>query len=386
MTERQLVEPRLTLADRLKARRQQNAQINTEESLNVSRANAQESEISSVLALVEDGNEIEESDDYLKEIDASDDELEAIEQEELRIVGENTTQKYRHVTLDDYTGPLNARDMYYAGLGRPLLKAEREVELAKIIESDDLEAAKQARNELIDSNRRLVVSLANRYLWSGMDILDIIQEGNIGLITAADKFDWRKGFRFSTYATWWIRQSINRGIDDRGREIRIPRQQREDIQKIRKAERKLELNLGRVPTLDEVAAETNFSKNKVTSTKNTAKTVSGDKPFGQDKGSLFDFVSDKRKSEEEIFASLDESDMSRTLESLSSDLSSRERYVISKRYGLEDGQQMTLQEVGDLLHLSRERIRQIQELAEKKMRKKAQRDETLYSITEVLED
>ncbi len=383
--------PHFTLAERIKMKRQREAE-STEKKPSSDVPVTLKAIDTSLKALDEEDSTIEAFDKYLKEISEDsekEDDWEEFENDDTQPPLSSEEQQESNVGLDNYEGSLSARSQYFAEIRkRKLLTAEREVELAKIIElrEKDPEAAQQARNKLIESNQRLVASIAKRYLWSGLDILELIQEGNIGLMRATEKYDWKKGFRFSTYATWWIRQSIYRGVQVLSREIRMPIHTNEDIKKVKKAEDGLRMDYGRQPTNEEIADKSTLSKARVEKTRKVVRAVSGDKPVAEGKASLFDFMSDNRKSEEEIFDSLDRSDISQTTDSLMSILNYRERFVISKRYGLEDDQEMTLQEIGDALFLSRERVRQIQILAEEKMRKRANHDETLFSTREILEN
>ncbi len=255
--------------------------------------------------------------------------------------------------------------MYLKEIGKvPLLTADQEIELAKRLEEGD-EAAKQ---QLAEANLRLVVSIAKRYVGRGMLFLDLIQEGNLGLIKAVEKFDYHKGFKFSTYATWWIRQAITRAIADQARTIRIPVHMVETINKLIRVSRQLLQEYGREPTPEEIAREMNISEAKVREIiKIAQEPVSLETPIGEEEDShLGDFIPDEdapAPAEAASFALMKE----QLMEVLDT-LTPREEKVLRLRFGLDDGHQRTLEEVGKEFNVTRERIRQIEAKALRKLR------------------
>jgi RNA polymerase primary sigma factor len=255
--------------------------------------------------------------------------------------------------------------VYLKEIGRvPLLTPEEEIELAIRISDDDAYAKKR----LAEANLRLVVSIAKRYVGRGMQFLDLIQEGNLGLIKAVDKFDYTKGFKFSTYATWWIRQAITRAIADQARTIRIPVHMVETINKVKKANTQLLHENGRDPTVEEIAARLEMDVQRVREIMRVAQEpVSLETPIGEEEDSLLgDFIPD-----EDAPAPADKASMLLLKEQLGDvlkTLTTREEKVLAMRFGLEDGHPHTLEEVGKEFNVTRERIRQIEAKALRKLR------------------
>lgn len=259
--------------------------------------------------------------------------------------------------------------MYLKEIGKiPLLSAEEEIELCKRMEEGGEQEREEAKNKLAEANLRLVVSIAKRYMGRGMALLDLIQEGNLGLIKAVEKFDYRKGFKFSTYATWWIRQAITRAIADQARTIRIPVHMVETINRTIRVSRQLLQEYGREPKPEEIAREMGIPVERVREIlKISQEPVSLETPVGEEDDShLGDFIQDNNipvPAEEAAYTLLREQ-----LEEVMETLTEREQKVIRLRYGLGDGRPRTLEEVGKEFNVTRERIRQIEAKALRKLR------------------
>ena len=271
--------------------------------------------------------------------------------------------------LDDYISVEDPIKMYLKEIGKiPLLSVEEEMVLAQKISDPDANIRKEAAKKMAESNLRLVVSIAKRYMGRGMQLLDLIQEGNLGLLRAVEKFDYQKGFKFSTYATWWIRQAITRSIADQARTIRIPVHMVETINRLIKTQRKLVQELGREPKPEEVAKIMSLPVSKVREIMNFAlEPVSMETPIGdEDDSHLGDFLQDFNAKVPVNFA-MDVLLHDQLIEVIKS-LTEREQKVILLRFGLEDGKPRTLEEVGKVFGITRERIRQIEAKALRKLR------------------
>ena len=265
----------------------------------------------------------------------------------------------------DETATTDPVRMYLKEIGKiPLLSAEEELELAKQIS----EGSEEAKKRMVEANLRLVVSVAKHYLGRGMQLLDLVQEGNMGLLKAVEKFDYTKGYKFSTYATWWIRQSITRAVADQARTIRIPVHMVETINRVSRTSRSLVQELGREPTLSEISQQLGIAEEKIAEVMKIAQDpVSLETPVGEEDDShLGDFIPDSEVTEPAESASYNM--LRQQLNEVMQTLSPRECKVLRLRFGLEDGRAHTLEEVGREFDVTRERVRQIEAKALRKLR------------------
>lgn len=321
--------------------------------------------------------------DFNEEVDDSFDFIEEEESAELVKEEEAEAEAEEDTPVPDLNNAISIDDpvkMYLKEIGAlPLLTSEEEIVLAKTVEAgmradalpEEKEAAREAKKELADRNLRLVVSIAKKYLGRGLQFLDLIQEGNLGLLKAVDKFDYTKGYKFSTYATWWIRQAITRAIADQARTIRVPVHMVETINKLNRISRQLLQENGREATNEELAKAMGVSLAKVREVKKIAQDpISLETPIGEKEDShLGDFIEDH-----EAIAPDDAAGsilLREQIEELLTGLTERERQVLELRFGLKDGKTRTLEEVGKYFDVTRERIRQIEGKALSKLKKTA---------------
>ena len=299
------------------------------------------------------------------ELDLGDDDLDLGPDDDINLAGIDEEELVDPVDLAAEYSLDDPVRMYLKEIGQiKLLSAEEEVELAKRVSEGDQEA----KNKLTEANLRLVVSIAKKYSGRGLHILDLIQEGNTGLIRAVDKFDWTKGNKFSTYATWWIRQAITRAIADQARTIRVPVHMVEVINKATRCNRKLVQELGREPTVEEIAKELGLPVEKIIEANRTAAdTLSLDTPVGDEEDtSIGSFVEDERTPGPADATS--NALLSEALKEILDTLTEREADVLRMRFGMYDGRTHTLEEVGQIFGVTRERIRQIENKAIRKLR------------------
>lgn len=321
--------------------------------------------------------------DFNEEVDDSFDFIEEEESVELVKEEEAEAEAEEDTPVPDLDNAISIDDpvkMYLKEIGAlPLLTSEEEIVLAKTVEAgmradalpEEKEAAREAKKELADRNLRLVVSIAKKYLGRGLQFLDLIQEGNLGLLKAVDKFDYTKGYKFSTYATWWIRQAITRAIADQARTIRVPVHMVETINKLNRISRQLLQENGREATNEELAKAMGVSLAKVREVKKIAQDpISLETPIGEKEDShLGDFIEDhKAIAPDDAAGSIL---LREQIEELLTGLTERERQVLELRFGLKDGKTRTLEEVGKYFDVTRERIRQIEGKALSKLKKTA---------------
>lgn len=323
-------------------------------------------------AFVEPESYLEELDDFYDQlIQKKIDIFESVTQEEDQEETNALTLELEQLSTLGSTGASDPVRMYLKEIGRiPLLNREEEIRLAQRVDQAD----PIAKQKLIDANLRLVVSIAKKYIGRGMTFLDLIQEGNKGLIRAVEKFDWTKGFKFSTYATWWIRQAITRSIADQARTIRIPVHMVETINKMMRTSRRLMQELGREPTAEEIGKELEIDADRVNQIKKIAQnTTSLESPVGSDddESVLGDFIADDNQVSP--YDATSKQMLRENIEEVLGALSDRESRVLRMRFGLLGNKMMTLEEVGRQFGVTRERIRQIEAKALRKLKHPSRR-------------
>lgn len=320
---------------------------------------------------------IKEIADEFEEVDDAEDiDLEDLEEE----LFEEDKEEFEALKKSDVAD--DSVKIYLQQIGRvPLLSTEEEIELAKQIE----EGSEPAKNKLVKANLRLVVSIAKKYIGRGLSFLDLIQEGNLGLIRAAEKFDYKRGYKFSTYATWWIQQAITRGIADKSRTIRLPVHMIETIGKLKKVTRDLTTELNRKPTKEEIAEHMGISVSKLRLVmKATQSTISLETPLNkkEEASRIGDFLIDTKSDTPDTKVVQDS--LTTELDKILSSLRPRERDVLRLRFGLDDGNKRTLEEIGQLFGVSRERIRQIETRAINKLRRLCRSNRGIKSLKNYL--
>jgi RNA polymerase primary sigma factor len=319
---------------------------------------------------------IEDLAEEFEEEDQDDIDLEDIEDEIFAEDAEELEEIKKSDVADDSV------KIYLQQIGRiPLLSTEEEIDLAKSIE----EGSEGAKNKLVKANLRLVVSIAKKYIGRGLSFLDLIQEGNLGLIRAAEKFDYKRGYKFSTYATWWIQQAITRGIADKSRTIRLPVHMIETIGKLKKVTRDLTTELNRKPTKEEIAERMGISVSKLRLVmKATQSTISLETPLNkkEEASRIGDFLIDTKSDTPDTKVVQDS--LTTELDKILSSLRPRERDVLRLRFGLDDGNKRTLEEIGQLFGVSRERIRQIETRAINKLRRLCRSNRGIKSLKNYL--
>lgn len=321
---------------------------------------------------VEPENHIEELDEFYDQVvRLGIDVFESVAEEAVEEEVDNLSQELEMISTLGNSGVSDPVRMYLKEIGRiPLLTREEEIRLAQRVEAGD----PVAKKGLTDANLRLVVSIAKKYIGRGMTFLDLIQEGNKGLIRAVEKFDWTKGFKFSTYATWWIRQAITRSIADQARTIRIPVHMVETINKLMRTSRRLMQELGREPTPEEIGKEMEMDPDKVREIlKISQNTTSLESPVGtgDDESVLGDFIADEKQVSP--YDATSQQMLRENIDEVLSALSDREAKVLKMRFGLSGNKMMTLEEVGRKFGVTRERIRQIEAKALRKLKHPSRR-------------